>query len=72
MGKSVARLSVMMLRVFVGIAVRAHRERPNDSDAAEKRDEAAPFYCQASSVFPTERIAHICPAGGDAPGFNPA
>jgi hypothetical protein len=35
MGKSVARLSVMMLRVFVDIAARAHCERSDDSGAAE-------------------------------------
>jgi len=38
--------------------LRARRERPCDSRAAEKRDEVAPFHCPISPVLPTERIAY--------------
>jgi hypothetical protein len=52
MGKSVARLSVMMLRVFMGLAGcwRVDGERPSCRRAAEQRDELAPLHSITSSA----------------------
>jgi|SRR5215475_1182080 len=39
--------------------LRARRERPRRSRAAEKRDEVAPFHYPMPPVLPTERIARL-------------
>jgi NAD(P)-dependent dehydrogenase (short-subunit alcohol dehydrogenase family) len=46
--------------------LRARHKRPRHRRAAEQRDEVAPFHCPVSPVLPTERIAHLGPAGGAA------
>jgi hypothetical protein len=42
------------------------RKRPRGRGTAEQRDEIAPFHCPMPPVLPTERIAHLGPAGGAA------
>ena len=52
--------------------LRARRKRPRRR-AADERDEVAPFHCPMPPVLPTERIAHLGPAGGAAlRDFDPA
>jgi hypothetical protein len=43
----------------LALLLRARREGPRGSRAAEQRDELAPFHCPMPPVLPTERIAHL-------------
>jgi Transposase zinc-binding domain/Putative transposase len=53
--------------------LRLRRERPCGGRAAEQRDELASLHCLMPPVLPTERIAHLGPAGGAAlRDFDPA
>jgi hypothetical protein len=45
------------------LLLRARRERPTDSRAAEQRDEVAAFHSLMPPVLPTEMIAHASTAG---------
>src|SRR5262249_9879783 len=43
----------------LALLLRARREGPRGSRAAEQRDELPPFHCPMPPVLPTERIAHL-------------